>query len=246
MKWINIISIAVVFIVSHCSVGEVRGVGSFSKQIEMINQEVEKWYHKESNIGKNLKLMFASYTDANLQSVQTHWPRQLMRVLQVATGVSSSSQVDMTRVFRILEGLRQNKKPIEVEFRANIGEFVSTKFILELEYNMYFDDKDDLGEFIEEVKDELCIPFRQDKNKKYFDFEGAINDLIQTAKAENIGNEQFVEQVIRSNEPIAPLYSAAMICQLIIDGLSQDNQQFKFEVSSHNNHVINNWPYSVV
>lgn len=243
IKVISIVAVAVVFIVSYYSVAMVRGEGSFLKQIETINQELEKWYLKQSNIAKKMKIILCVSSDANRQSVISHWPRKLMKVLQVATGVSSSSHVDMTQVSRIVTGLRQNIKPIQEDFEDNIVKFIFTKVDHELELDKSFDEKTDLAKFTEDVKDDLCSPFRRE-NEMNFDFKGAIDDLIETAKAENIVDEIFVEHVIKTIKPIAPLYSAAMVCQLILDGLSENNRVFNLDFSSNNNHGINDWPYA--
>lgn len=242
MKSINVISfaaLAVLSIVSFYSVEEVRGEGSFSKQIETINQEVEKWYQKTTKAVKKMKLFNCVSTEANLQSVESHWPRQLMKVLQVATGVSSSSKVDMTEVSRLLTGIRHNDKRIEEEFGSNLAKFLLARWELEMEFNISFNEKSDVFILVENIKNELCGPF-QPESGKYFDFKGAVNDLIKMAM---VNNDQFLEQVVRSNKPIAPLYSAAMICRLIVEGLSEENNQFKVDVTSNNNHRINDWPY---
>lgn len=148
------------------------------------------------------------------QSVRLQWPRQLMSVLQVTTGVSLTSRVDMVRVARIVSGLKHNKAPLRLEFLANLEQFLAVESELKSTINSDMNDRVDITNSIAHMQDMLCRPYRPN-SEGYFNFHSALNNLIQLKKRENVDDKQFVRQVIISGQPVAALYSATIICQFI-------------------------------
>lgn len=235
---INIALLAVAFVLGCSSFVEiVKGQKDFSMQIKIINEEVNKWYKKETSIAKDVKAFLCHASEAHLQSKANHWPRQMMKVLQVATGVYTSSRIDKISTILITAGLKHNVLPFKEEFMLNFKQFLATQL-------KYVDQTDDMSEFVlMGQKNALCAPYRSE-NERYFDFKGAINDLVQIAKIENIDDKQFVERVVRTDEPISQLYSASIICQ-IIDALTGEvtTDKIKLELDASKLHEIHAWPY---
>ena len=229
-------ALALVFVVYYCSV-EVRAAGEsrLDGQIQMIQGEVEKWYRKETDYVRSLKAAVGIASSAHKQSQHTHWPRLMMRVLQVATGVPPSGEVDMLKVNRICYGLKNQVTPIQQEFLANFGEFLRTKFVM--------DRLKDLSTFLRQIK-EMCTPFREEKYLHgSFNFLGAIRGMIVIKNMEKINDDTFNAKVVSTSQSIAPLYSAAMICQNMDSIEAYINDQNQFEMKLVGRGGVGDWPY---
>lgn len=236
----NVTSIVVgtlVFVICSC-LSSVRGQERFLEQIRTINEEVEKWYNTESHSVKNVNESSDHTSEAYLQSKDKHWPRQMMRVLQVATDLPSSSEVDMTKVARISSGLYNKDPKIVGEFHWNINRF------LRLEKRKY--DEKDVKIYAKYIyygqMKSLCTPYSL-HSKEYFNFQKAINELLEFAKVEKLSDEQFSELVLNTSQPITPLYSAAWICQVLIASVIDTPHREWFEYSESTKDAITVWPY---
>lgn len=240
MKLINVISIgaiAVVCVLSFTSLEVVNGQANFLDKIATINKEVDKWYKKETNIARSIKAAAGMTSGAHRQSTANHWPRHMMSVLQMAIKQHPSNSIDMAKVFRIVGGLKHEIVTVQQEFVANFGQYLATKF-------KFKDSTEDLGVYYRQVRD-LCTPFRPD-SKGYFNFHGAIKDLIQLKKIENVDDKKFIDLVVLTKEPIAALYSAALICQVIdsITGsIDEKTREFKLELPGSSKDEIGDWTY---
>lgn len=204
----------------------------FLDRIRHFNEAVDIWYNKKSSSSKN----FDTNSEAHQQSKDNHWPRELMRVLQVAAGLPLTVQVDMKKILLITSGLKHKDMPIQKEFVANFNNFIHSKFKA--------DDKTDEMKrhvFVAQT-DELCGHFIEGK-KDEFNFDYDLRDLVKMRMSQFLSYEQFVERVVRSNQPIAPLYSAAIICRVIIDGVTEDPKQFELQLPLDSERIIDEWPY---
>lgn len=242
MKSINVISITVVHVVVVlCYPSQVvRGQEHFLAQIRTINEEVERWFNKESKFATSFKAAFGVTNDAHRQSESYCWPRQMMKVLQVAIGVPSSSPVDMTRAAIIAAGLKHNSAPIVKEFQVNFGQFLATKL----------KNKDKTNDLVilKRETEELCGPYRLE-NKGNFNFGGAIADLILSKETENVDVDFFIDRVVNTLQPIATLYTSAMICRAIdamIDEMSVSGEFTVMETKIDSGNVVGDWPYASV
>lgn len=213
------VSVVVVFVfMSYSSIESVRGDGLFYAQIHNINAKVDEWYEKEFNLASASKTILGMATsDAHHQSKSNHWPRQLMRVLQVATGLASKDMIDMSKVNRIVAGLKHEDKSIQEEFQANYAFFLATKFKSDIKH-LTGDLRHVSQSEFQKQTNALCMPYRHD-TKGYYNFNGAINKLVDYAKVENVDDRRFFDRVVYTKDSIAPLYAAATICQ-IIDSMS--------------------------
>lgn len=92
--------------------------------------------------------------------------------------------------------------------------------------------------------DKLCTPYQSNKN---FNFEDAIKNLIELKKTENVDDRKFIELVVETNQPIAPLYSAAIICKMITRGRTTvDPYDYRMTIghlSAGFSQRIADWPY---
>lgn len=243
MEPTNVISIAamIAFVVGcSAAAAAVAEPERFLAQLETISQEIDKWYtEEESNLTKNFKQTFGINSDAHRQIVRYRWPRQMTRVLQLATGVSPSSRVDMIKVTRIIAGLKRDAPFAKQEFLENFRKFLVTKF---------GHDAGDVDEIIKETQDELCKPYRPD-SEGYFNFYDAINNLVELMELEDVDIRAFAHYVMNFNKPIAPLYSAAMICQ-VIDVITAEKiskaviEDVGLDIARDDQNKINDWPYA--
>lgn len=242
MKSIHII-VAVLFVItSSYSCVVVRGQQRFVKQIQTINEEIDKWYKEESVSAQSFSESFDATSEAYRQSKDYHWPSQMMRLLQVVTGVSPSSQIDKISVIRMTSGLKYKDLAVQREFIANFGKFLTTKF----------ESKDQAAALKREVfvglKETLCAPYRGE-SEAHFNFRSAINYLVRYARSENVDDERFNQHVVYTNQPIAQLYSAALICQFIdsieANVVPENDRQLKldFPIDSEGQEIAVDFPY---
>lgn len=237
MKSLHVISLTVVAIVlvMSCSLELVHGQERSLAQLESIKKALEDWYQQWS-FAKNFKTYAGCITsEAEMQSKKNHWPRKVLRVLQVATGVPTSSIIDMKEVARVASGLKQNNHELQQEFLNNIKGFLSRTFTYK--YKL-----DDLDEF-DSQKNELCGSLRSDHN---YNFEHAINELILSTLQENVYHEHFIENRVDTDNTFGPLYSASLFCRFIdaIPGaFGESNREFRLDLPKNIDEVIGYWPY---
>lgn len=207
MKPINPITIIAVVILGCWCVSEVMGQRAFLAEIRIINQQVERWYEKEPPLKSGLGAVLDKLSDADRQSAKYHWPRLMMMVLQAASGVSSSSEIDMKKINAVAAGLKNDNVAIQKEFETNLERFLEAEF---------------KGKTVNLAKEQLCAPYRA-KSEQYFHYREAIDDLIRKKKSEDIGDTLFKFNVFKfdGEEQIAPLYAAAVICRYIDGSLNE-------------------------
>lgn len=238
MKGIGVICATVVVVMSYSFVSLVDGQIRFLAQIHKINQEVDQWYRKETNFSR-LKENFGQ-TTGEVKSDTINWPKLMLKVLQLALGEPISNRMALLKVNRIVAGLRSKNPDKEDEFLKNLTKFLATKF-------RYGTDDFRKVECLRQMN-ESCLPYRQGKNKMYFDFYGAINDLIKYKKMEEVDNIEFSRKVVESFEPIGPLYSATIICQYvdkIMSTASDNTKEFNLELPADGVHEIDEWYYPI-
>lgn len=258
--FVSLIAVIVVVVMSYSPL--VTAHHDFLAQIQMINQEVEHWY---CNTKFFPRMSWGERSDSCVQSKRSHWPGQMMMILQIATGVSQKSAVDMKRVIRTTAGLKHNNAQIQQEFLVNFGNYLAERFKGVLKVNDLSEKekfavdlkhilttivkcknvKLDIDILLEYAQNELCLPFRPDSDK-YFNFRSAIHDLIRLKETEKIDNQQFINRVVLVNQHIAPLYSAAMICQ-VIDGITgeraETSKKLNLELPVNIDNELIDWPY---
>lgn len=201
--------VAVIFVMSYKSVATVVGVESgYLSQIDLINEEIYKWYEGESELG-NYKAARTLPDDAFIQVIEFHWPRKMMEVLQLVTG----EWVKLSKVKRTVAGLKYNDRQAQTEFMGHFMKF-SKKHSSESDYD-------------------LCTPFRA-KSNEYFNFFGAINDLVKLKENEKVDDDTFFSELFDTDA--GWLYSAAFVCQFVdaaIGKISEDTMRA----------TIVAWPY---
>lgn len=241
MKSICVLScaaLAFAVLIKNASIGVVMGQSHFSAQIETIDKEIDKWFKEESSFDTTGKIIINSLTDkAHFQSKKHHWPRQMMKVLQLATGKSQKSKIDRSEVLRIVAGLRKGNPGTQQEFMENLVKFIRSKFT-----SNEADSKRDV--YLKQVQ-RMCVPFRAD-SKGHFNFRQAIINLIRYAKEENIDDEKFLDCIVYTKQSISLLYSAAIVCQLvesITSKLVGQNGRVELLLPENSEKKINAWPY---
>lgn len=235
----NMDPVFVKFVVCCIFVAIVRGERSFSGQIQFINEEVDNWYNTELNSATGFKEIFNVFSDSHYQSELNHWPKQMMRVLQVATGIPESNGIVPLFVGRIASGLKQNDLAIQQEFLHYFEEFLATKFESD---SLKTNSKRDV---LENQVMELCAPYIAG-SEGYFNFQGAIDDLIRLKKKENVSDREFSLEIALTRDSITPLYEAAMICK-VIEAMSreatEDGEQLKLQLPRNSRQVLREWPF---
>lgn len=238
MKSINVVSlaaVAIVYVMSQ-SCWLVSGQERSLAQVEKIKNEVEKWFQKDQHYGQSFtNTPVSGVSDAQKQREENHWPRDLTRVLEVVTGVSQTSAIDMKEVARIARGLKKNDLVVQKEFLRNIRRHLFSLFL-------YRYRKDDLRTF-ERSRAALCGHLR---STTPFHFQRAIVDLTIITSEENVHSEHFIENLVTSNATFGPLYSAAMFCKLI-DAVplhfNGKNKEFSIEMPENIGELIGELPY---
>lgn len=247
MKWLNLVAsvTAVMVLVAASAVVSGEKHKLFSAQIKSINGEVEKWYQEEWADGNE---GFFQMTHTALQQCEEHhWPRRMVRVLQVATGINFFNPIDRVKIARTLAGLQLFNEPVMMEFLERFWNYLGTKF----KYESNFDSS--LGqdkyvkaiiEFMNPVKEQLCLPYR-DNTEGSFNFYNAINELVRLKQVENVSSKEFLDKVVFTTEPISLLYATAKICQAIdgVIGTVLPDQQLDLHMSF--TEVHKKWPYEV-
>lgn len=202
---------------------------NLKSQIETINQQVEKWYQSEFDLMRKIKgaMGFPSY--AQRQSEEKHWPRGMMKILQVATGVPTADAIDMAEVRRIIGGLQLNYIEEEMELNNNIWKYFTKK--------LSFNDK--LADMMDSYRlhESMCAPFRQHGDDD-FNFSSAIKDLIRMKRENYIDDYSFIVQVVNTQDAISPLYSATLICRRL-------DEQRGIHIPGDHAKIVKYWPYAI-
>lgn len=235
---INAAVVAVVLFIGCSSIGMVRGTITFESEIKAINDAVEHWYKEELNVESNVMAAVCLSCEAHGQSKEHHWPRQMMKVLQLATGVSSSDAIDEESLVKVAAGLRDNDEQTKKEFQAHLEKASEKKTFLKITENLK-------RRAYSKLVDHLCDPYRSSTNRDFV-LKAEIERLIRLKEYENIDDSEFYKRVVYSDEPISQVYTAAMICQLIqetsaIDGHSSKHLDLVLPIDSKTE--IGNWPY---
>lgn len=237
MKWINVICV-VVAVANYSSYCLCEGQELYRAQLQKMNQEVVDWHNKESILA-SMKEVSIPASQACYQSDEFRWPRKAMRVLQLATGVSTSDELYLPAVNSLVAGLRRNDPKKQEEFVKNFKEFLTTEF--------KYGTKDFNRRECLKKMDEMCSPYRPKMSKKHFDFYDAISELTQIKKAENIDDDKFYREVIGGKNPITSVYSAAFFCQYIdrmLKSASYDSdKEFKLGLPPTSIPEIDAWYY---
>lgn len=183
--------VAVVVMVIHNSATVVAKQSNFLAQIQFIDQGISNWYKRESKYA-TLKAIVLSPSDAYFQSRGFHWPRKMMRVLQLATGTNASGGLDSLKIHRVVAGLKNKDSETQEEFMGYYNEY-SRKHSPQL-------------------VNELCAPYRPGPYE-YFNFFGAINDLVKMKEDEKVDDNKFFSELFQTK--VGMLYSAALVCQYL-------------------------------
>lgn len=234
-------AVAVILFMSCISIGVVRGVLTFEQQLKNMNEAIEAWYNKEFNIASNVREAICLSCSAHKQSKEHHWPRQMMRVLQLATGVSSSNAVDNESLIKVASGLRYNDEPTKEEFQDRFEKLLIKKQLVDIApFNV--------RKTFDKLVDQLCEPYRvaRTNSDQHYAFKSEIDRLIRLKEYENINDDDFIKQVVYTDEPIAGLYTAAMICKLIETTRANDvpsGLSLELILPKDSTTEIGNWPY---
>lgn len=242
MKSIDVIRFApvIVAIIAIYSSVAFSKQDTFLKQVQMISDEVTNWFDQTKY---KMKASWGATSDSYIQAEKTQCPKDIMRVLQVATGVSEESAIDMAKVIRITAGLKNDNALIQHEFIANFGQFLATKYKdilivndlprkqkLKVTFKQFLtkflhfkSKKQDLGELIVEAQDQLCSMYRRG-TRDWWNVRKDIDDLMEMKELENIDDKEFIDRVILDDQPISRVYSVAMICQ-VIDGITGEKSK---------------------
>lgn len=202
---------------------------NFDIQIQIIEREVEKWYQSEFNLLRKIKKAMGFVSDAQRQSEEKHWPRGMMKILQVATGVPAASPIDMAEVRRIVGGLQLDRNTEKTDFKNNLRNYFTKK----LSY------RDNLSDLMDSYRlhEDLCSPFRR-KGDGNFNFTTAIKDLMVLKREKRIDDHPFVAAVIDHKDARSPLYSATWICRYL-------DEQRSIHIPGDREKIVKDWPYAI-
>lgn len=219
----------------------VSGEFTFQRQIDRINDKIEEWYINEWNVASDAKAGICMSSEARRQSKDNKRHREMMRVLQLATGVSSSDAIGTERLVEVAAGLRYNDEETKHEFQSHLQKFLQSKYkhtdVTSAEKRRR------LGKILVE----LCDSFSENKQRK-IRFRNNISKLILLKEKENIDDNEFYKHVVYTDEPISGLYTAALICQLIetitvIDRPSETGIDLILPDARDRTSEISTWPY---
>lgn len=216
--------VAIIISVMSQSFSSVSGRGQSQDQVKKINREVEEWFNRE-----NARASTEVKSLAHVQSEEKHWPLEMIKVLQVATGEDIGDMIKLNKVSRIASGLKQKNYAEKHEFLRNIKKYLTRTF----KHAYKGDDREEFSR----QRNELCEPLR---STTYFHFQSAIDQLTSTA------SKEFIENTIKTDKIFGPLYSAAFLCK-VIDNVQggYDVHSLKYEINMPRNidTSIGRWPY---
>lgn len=245
-------------------------VSCFYNEIEILKNEMEKWYQSEvgARLAKGVKATLGFASEADKQTAKRHWPKKLMRVLQVVLDKPVTSAIDLQYVRNMADGLRRHDVQMEQEFRRNLANYANKKITIKSDS---FDDPDGTKRY-SELMAKLCKPFRSpplatvssEKNneiqqQRAYDFNGIIYQLVTMLFFDDyfgLDDRIFISEIQVKNDTTWALYAADYMCRYIgltvgrVNNKKEQSSQLKtsydVEIAHNADVVMQLWPITSI
>lgn len=224
----------------------------------LIEAEYENSNSGQNNLAKRLR---SKPNRVLMQSKEKKWSREMIGVLQMASGVDSDQPVNLGDVVTELNRITSEDKPSMDRLTNGLSEYALQNV------NLKDSDNDPKGfKRFEKAKAKLCglymdstlIPRDNERDtgtedeKKPFEYYNLIYSLVKITNHEpifHISKHKFEEEMLENNWE--PLYLAAYTCQVISATWGElsfvtNSEAFKVKFRPNFNIMIQDWPLNLL
>lgn len=232
------------------------GANCFKLKRKEIYLKMEQWFKSESNtcLSKVKKRIYSN--EVTKQSEKFHWPKRMLRILQVTEGKSINEPVDMVTIQSIAQSLKRHDRTAISLVLRHLEKYASDDISIYEASN----DEEAKKAYANSIK-KLCKPFlgktqrsSSSSGKTKFQFRKMIKKLLEMNKIKTflgIDTQRTLLMDETTATMMVPLYTTAFLCRYIKHFRIRKSRNitgdryFELDVSDNIDTVMRDWPYTL-